>query len=323
MGYDNKLEAWRSMGSLCVQYGVIALAAGMVFSRFFSFGSVFFSSTGAVFATEFIAFSAIFSLLFFSIRTARQRDIREVSVPAEASVAGLAAIGLSLPLLVAGLLLTVFARPQYEGVERWLPEVKDRHTYELQALQTLVAELELSQEVQEGAENLLEELHDRDLMRGRELRNVVAATVYIVAREEDEPRTLEEISEITGAPQRELGKAYRFIGRNTDARIIPPHPGEYLDWFVEKLDLSQETSEQAEELLEQAHEKEFISGKSPKGLAASALYLSAYAEGEDRTMKEISDVLDVTTVTLRQRSREFVQELGLEDVPENLTEHIE
>lgn len=318
---DRKVAAWRSLGGLCVQYGLIALTAGVVFSVAFSFVPI--QNPFLEEMTEFVLFSAIFSFGFFGLRALNRRDIRKVSSRGEMAVAGLAAVGMSLPLVVGGILLTLFARPEYEGIEKWLPDIEDSQTYELRALQRLISSLKLSESVQERAEQLLEELRDRGLVRGRELRSMVAAVVYIAAREEGEPRTLEEISTITGVSQRELGKAYRFIGRNTDVRIVPPDPEEYINWFADKLDLEQDVRQRALELLEQAHEKEFISGKSPKGLAASALYLSAYMEGDSRTMNEVSDVLDVTTVTLRERSRDFVEELDLEDVPEHLIRDME
>lgn len=304
------------MGGLCLQYGLSVLVAGLVFSAVFSFMPI--ENPVMEELSEFLVFSAVFSAGFFGLRILRRRDIRRVSMRGEMAVAGLAAVGMSLPLVLAGLVLAVFARPGYEGVERWLPEIKDSQAYELQALQVLVSELRLSEGVQDRAERLLEELHDRGLVKGRELVNIVAAVVYVAAREEGMPRTLEEISSITGVPQRELGRAYRFIGRNTDTRIVPPAPEEYLDWFAGKLDLGENVKLQAREFLEQAREQEFLSGKSPKGLAASALYLSAHIEGDQRTMREVSDVLDLTTVTLRERSRDFIEELGLEEFPEHL-----
>jgi transcription initiation factor TFIIIB Brf1 subunit/transcription initiation factor TFIIB len=44
----------------------------------------------------------------------------------------------------------------------------------------------------------VEEAKDKGLMRGRDMSEMLAALIYIVAREESSPRTLDEISDITG-----------------------------------------------------------------------------------------------------------------------------
>ncbi|MFB6294469.1 MAG: sigma factor-like helix-turn-helix DNA-binding protein, partial [Candidatus Nanohaloarchaea archaeon] len=58
---------------------------------------------------------------------------------------------------------------------------------------------------------------------------------------------------------------------------------------------------------------EILAGKAPTGIAASALYIASNIEGEKRTQKEVAEMLNVTEVTVRNRSKELVEELGLED----------
>ena len=47
-------------------------------------------------------------------------------------------------------------------------------------------------------------------------------------------------------------------------------------------------------------------------VAAAALYVSALINGEKRTQREVADVAGVTEVTIRNRYKEILEELGLE-----------
>lgn len=212
----------------------------------------------------------------------------------------------------------IFLAHGYTGIEEWLPEREDRSAQELAEIQRLVSALELSADVQDRAMDLLEMVRDRGLMRGRDFDEVLGAVAYIASRQEDEPRTMEEIAAVTGATKKRIGKAYRYIARNTGIRVIPPDPESFLPRFTEKLQLGDAVREQARELVQAARDRELLSGKSPTGTAATALFLSAAMHGEERTMKEVADLLDVTPVTIRERSREFVQELALEGVPDHI-----
>jgi len=185
-------------------------------------------------------------------------------------------------------------------------------------IQRVVTELELSQESRNSSMQLLEEIRDKKLLRGREPKEIAGAIVYIVSRENNEPRTLNEVSEIVNTGKREIGKAYRKIGRNTNVQILPPQPSDFIDRFTDKLTLSEDVNQLAHFLVEKGSEKDFTSGMSPKGIAAAAVYLAAYIEDEKRTLNETSEILDATAVTIRERSKDFIKELGIEKYPENL-----
>ncbi|MDO8055382.1 MAG: transcription initiation factor IIB, partial [Candidatus Hermodarchaeota archaeon] len=47
------------------------------------------------------------------------------------------------------------------------------------------------------------------------------------------------------------------------------------------------------------------------GLAAASLYIASIQEGERRTQREIAEISRVTEVTVRNRYKELVRELGL------------
>jgi len=57
-------------------------------------------------------------------------------------------------------------------------------------------------------------------------------------------------------------------------------------------------------------------GKDPAGLAAAAIYVASLLENERRTQKEIAQAAQVTEVTVRNRYKELMKELGIEVPPQ-------
>ena len=297
---------------VCLRYSVPALLAATAVSAFFILvqGSLF-SWTGLF--TAYVLGSAVAVVGVLSVRVA-ERGMSNTMTVFETSVAVLSALGFSLPVALLGVLMAGIDQIDYEGAERWLPDIEGPE----QEIQRIITELELSQSVYNRSLMFLETVANYGLMKGRPISEMAPAIVYISAREENEPRTLEEVSQTSRASKKEIGRAYRYIGRNTDISIVPPSPLDYVERFADRMGLSQDVKTRASMMVERAEEISVASGKSPGGMAASALYLSAYTGGEDRTMRDMADTLGMTSATIRNRSKDLVEALELADYPEHL-----
>jgi transcription initiation factor TFIIB len=65
-------------------------------------------------------------------------------------------------------------------------------------------------------------------------------------------------------------------------------------------------------MLRDADAAGITSGRSPTGLAASAIYVASHDTGNPRTQKRVSEVSGVTEVTIRNRARELATVLHLD-----------
>ncbi|MFB6208639.1 MAG: transcription initiation factor IIB family protein [Candidatus Nanohaloarchaea archaeon] len=208
-------------------------------------------------------------------------------------------------------------RAQYYRLRKWhkrLTKSKDRNLgFALSELNSMVSNLNLPESVHEEVARLYEKAVDQGLVRGRSMESIISALLYIVARKQGTPRTLDEISEASGIEKREIGRAYRYVARELGLRILPAKPQDYVPRFAGKLQLSGEVQARARNILKEAREKDLLSGKGPTGLAAAALYIAAVLEGEKRTQREVADVVGVTEVTIRNRYKELAEKLGLEE----------
>jgi transcription initiation factor TFIIB len=81
---------------------------------------------------------------------------------------------------------------------------------------------------------------------------------------------------------------------------------EYVGRIVSDVGCSDETGRHAREMIEAATSRGVHSGKHPVGIAASAVYAAGKLCGEDITQGDVSEVADVSNVTIRNRYREVL-----------------
>jgi transcription initiation factor TFIIB len=172
--------------------------------------------------------------------------------------------------------------------------------------------LKLPDSVEEEAARIYTLAVQRGLVRGRSMESVVAGALYAACRRHEVPRTLDELSEASGIEKKEIGRTYRFVTRELGITILPSNPADYIARFASALKLNAETQSKAIEILDKAQKAELTSGRGPTGIAAAALYVSALIHAEKRTQREVADVAGVTEVTIRNRYKELLDELGLE-----------
>jgi transcription initiation factor TFIIB len=181
----------------------------------------------------------------------------------------------------------------------------------LSELDRIASYLGLSDNIRESAALLYRKCIKAELIRGRLIESVVSAVIYAICRINGIPRTLDEISRVSGIEKKEIGRAYRFVRRELELQVPLTDPSQYVPKFTAALRLSGQVQEKAIALLKKAVKKGLISGRGPTGVAAAAVYIASAMYGERRTQKEVADVAGVTEVTIRNRYRELKKELGL------------
>lgn len=185
-------------------------------------------------------------------------------------------------------------------------------SFALGELERISSEMELPKNVRETAAVIYRKAIKQNLIRGRSIEGVVAATLYAACRQCQVPRTLDEIAAISRVGRKEIGRTYRFMMRELALKLRPISPQEYIERFCSELDLSREVKNKANELLEKAQRKELTSGRGPTGVAAAAIYIASILVGERKTQKDVADVAGVTEVTIRNRYKEMARKLDID-----------
>jgi len=190
---------------------------------------------------------------------------------------------------------------------------KDRNlATALSEIDRMSSQLGLPDSVRESASKVYREAVNQDLIRGRSIESVASASLYGACRENQVPRSLKEITEVSRVGKKDIGKSYRLITRELGIRLPPIDPARYVARFSSDLGLPGETRTEAITIIREAKDKRLTSGKSPVGIAAAAIYISAYLTGERKTQREVAKVTDMTEVTVRNRYKELVDKLDID-----------
>ena len=180
-------------------------------------------------------------------------------------------------------------------------------------LRRVASFLNLPEVVKDEASRIYQFVLQRGLVRGRSMESVIAACIYAACRSYDIPRTLDEISAASDVERKEIGRTYRFIIRKLGIKVTPSSPKDYIHRFASVLKLSPKTQNEALKILKRAEGSELTSGRGPAGIAAAGLYVAALLNNEKKTQREVADVAGITEVTIRNRYKELLEKLGLED----------
>ncbi|MBI2629635.1 hypothetical protein HYW76_00885 [Candidatus Pacearchaeota archaeon] len=180
-------------------------------------------------------------------------------------------------------------------------------------LRRVASFLNLPNVVKDEASRIYNFVLQRGLVRGRSMESVIASCIYAACRSYSIPRTLDEIANASDVERKEIGRTYRFVMRKMGVKVNPSSPKDYISRFSSILHLSPKTQNEALKILRRADVSELTSGRGPAGIAAAALYVAALLNDEKKTQREVADVAGITEVTIRNRYKELIDRLGIED----------
>jgi len=165
----------------------------------------------------------------------------------------------------------------------------------------LSSQLNVPPQLQEMAALVYRKALEKDLVRGRSIAAIAAASLYAICRQTGTPRTLKEIAEVSMVSRKEIARCYRLLLKKLDITMPIDDPTKCVPKIASKLSVGEKCQQMAIEILKKAREARVSTGKHPMGLAATALYMACKVTGERRTQREIADAADVTEVTIRNR----------------------
>ncbi|MFC7204072.1 transcription initiation factor IIB family protein [Haloferax namakaokahaiae] len=204
-------------------------------------------------------------------------------------------------------------REKMQRLRTWNERFRTRDSKERNLKQALgeidrmASALGLPDNVRETASVIYRRALDDDLLPGRSIEGVATSALYASARMAGTPRSLDEITNVSRVEKDEIARTYRYVVRELKLEIKPADPVQYVPRFASELDLSEESERRARQLLENAKKQSIHSGKSPVGLAAAAVYAAGLLTNEKVTQNEVSDVANISEVTIRNRYHELLE----------------
>ena len=204
-------------------------------------------------------------------------------------------------------------RQKMQRLRKWNERFRTRDSKERNLKQALgeidrmASALGLPENVRETASVIYRRALDENLLPGRSIEGVSTASVYAAARQAGVPRSLDEVAGVSRVEKSEIARTYRYVVRELGLEVAPADPESYVPRFASELGLSEEAENRARKLLGNAKEQGVHSGKSPVGLAAAAVYAASLLTNEKVTQKAVSEVADISEVTIRNRYHELLE----------------
>jgi transcription initiation factor TFIIB len=178
-------------------------------------------------------------------------------------------------------------------------------------LERVKDKLGLSSTIIEKTAYIYRKAQERGLVRGRTIRSVMAAAIYITCREMAMSRTLNDVAFLNNIKRKELARTIRLLILELDIKIPILDPIKCVVRVANKVNLSEKTKRQAMDIMHNVTKSGISAGKDPMGLAGSVLYLSSKNSGENITQMDIAEAAGVTEVTIRNRFKDLRNRIDL------------
>lgn len=189
----------------------------------------------------------------------------------------------------------------------------------LREIKRLKSQLQITVQNAELASIYYRKVLQANLIRGRSIIGMAAACIYLACRKTKTPLTLKDLQEATDLSIKELGRCVRIVLKllekeeNTNKDQKTAYPALILK-LGQNLEMSMPTIKIAIKISEEARKHGLTIGKNPMSIAAASLYIAGVYTGERRTQSQIARAAKTTPVTIRNRFKEIIGVLNLDDL---------
>jgi transcription initiation factor TFIIB len=178
-------------------------------------------------------------------------------------------------------------------------------------LQRISEKVNVPSSVRETAAVIYRKALNENLIQGRSIAAIVAASLYTACRLNGTPKTLKEITKASLRDRKEITRYYRMLLERLKIKMPFEDPLYYVSKIAEKAGVSGATQGLAAKIIGEARKKFVTSGKDPMGISAAILHMACRLRKEKVTQKDIADAANISEVTLRNREKELVEKLDI------------
>ena len=197
-------------------------------------------------------------------------------------------------------------RFEFNRLRIWDQRSKSRKTAALSKAFTLLhgmrTKLGIPDNVVESAAYIYRKAVNARLTRGRTMASLISASLYAACRENNIPRTLDDIAEAGNVERRILSRDLRTIIKKLELNLTQYDTASFISKISNNMNLKEKTKRDAFEILKRCEDHQITAGKHPVAQAAASLYLSCVMNGERVGQKKFSAESGVSDVTIRNRA---------------------
>ncbi len=170
--------------------------------------------------------------------------------------------------------------------------------------------LSLPDSVVEQTAYLFRKIAAKKILSGRSTLGIICATGYIACRLANTPRTLSDFSIAGNIKRKNLQRIYRFLIKELEINPVAYSPHEFVSRISKKINVSEKTERLAFKIVSLTEQKGVATSKNPMSIAAAAVALAVLKNQEKVSQTKISQASGISSVTIRDRTKEIKKQLG-------------
>ena len=194
---------------------------------------------------------------------------------------------------------------EFNRLRTWDQRSKSRKTVNLSKAFTLLhamkTKLAIPDNVVETAAYIYRKAVQAKLTRGRTMKSLISASLYAACRENNIPRTIDEIAQVGNVERKIISRDLRTLIQKLELNLNQYNIAAFITKLSNNLDLKETTKRNAFDILSQCERKQITAGKHPVAQAAASLYISCIINGEKISQKKFSVEAGISDVTIRNR----------------------
>ena len=204
-----------------------------------------------------------------------------------------------------GKILSNKTKYEFNRLRTWDQRSKSRKTASLSKAFTLLhgmkTKLGISDSVVENAAYIYRKAVSAKLIRGRTTASLIAASLYAACRENNIPRTLDDIADAGNVERKILSRDLRTIIKKLELNLNQYDTSSFISKISNNMKLREKTKRDAFKILDLCEKEQITAGKHPVAQAAASLYISCMINGEKISQKKFAVESGVSDVTIRNR----------------------
>ena len=195
---------------------------------------------------------------------------------------------------------------EFNRLRTWDQRSKSRNTATLSKAFTLLhgmkTKLAIPDNVVENAAYIYRKIVSAKLTRGRTMASLISASLYAACRENNIPRTLDDIANAGNVERRILSRDLRTIIKKLGLNLNQYDITSFITKISNNMNLKEKIKRDAFEILKRCEKEEITAGKHPVAQAAASLYIACIINGVKISQKKFSEESGVSDVTIRNRT---------------------
>ena len=195
---------------------------------------------------------------------------------------------------------------EFNRLRTWDQRSKSRKTASLSKAFTLLhgmkTKLGIPDNVVENAAYIYRKAVNAKLTRGRTMASLISASLYAACRENNIPRTLDDIAKAGNIERRILSRDLRTIIKKLELNLNQYDTSSFISKISNNMNLREKTKRDAFKILDLCEKEQITAGKHPVAQAAASLYISCIMNGEKISQKKFAVESGVSDVTIRNRA---------------------